>query len=153
MPRGRCWTPSSSPLRAVHGDGSRGFPDGAPHDQVIATCGLSVPYAWPGQSRPGGRIVAPWGDAVRQRRRRGPAGRLPRRPERVGDFHRAGEVHEAAGSAPAAVVHSAYVAAAWPTVASRAHRPRRRRSPGSGSARGGLRSGSASRTVCVVRRG
>ncbi|GAA2411774.1 methyltransferase domain-containing protein [Streptomyces glaucosporus] len=50
------------PVRVVHGDGSRGFPDGAPYDRVIATCGLrSVPYAWVEQCRPGGRIVVPWG--------------------------------------------------------------------------------------------
>ncbi|SEP85210.1 protein-L-isoaspartate(D-aspartate) O-methyltransferase [Streptomyces radiopugnans] len=50
------------PVRVVHGDGSRGFSDGAPYDRIIATCGLrSVPYAWVEQCRPGGLVVAPWG--------------------------------------------------------------------------------------------
>lgn len=49
-------------LRVVCGDGFKGFPDAAPYDRIIATCGLrSIPYAWVEQSRPGGAIVAPWG--------------------------------------------------------------------------------------------
>lgn len=54
--------------RAGHGgtvvvaDGAAGFPDKAPYDRVIATCGLrSVPYPWVGQCAPGGLIVVPWG--------------------------------------------------------------------------------------------
>ncbi|MGX1728740.1 methyltransferase domain-containing protein [Streptomyces diastaticus] len=51
-----------APVRVVHGDGFQGFPEGAPYDRVIATCGLrSLPFAWVRQSRPGGVIVAPWG--------------------------------------------------------------------------------------------
>ncbi|WP_327706187.1 protein-L-isoaspartate(D-aspartate) O-methyltransferase [Streptomyces decoyicus] len=50
------------PLRVVHGDGFQGYPEGAPYDRVIATCGLrSLPFAWVEQCRPGGVIVAPWG--------------------------------------------------------------------------------------------
>ncbi|MEU6328935.1 protein-L-isoaspartate(D-aspartate) O-methyltransferase [Streptomyces sp. NPDC047049] len=50
------------PLHVVHGDGFQGYPDGAPYDRVIATCGLrSIPPAWLEQCRPGGVIVAPWG--------------------------------------------------------------------------------------------
>ncbi|MGI5353284.1 methyltransferase domain-containing protein [Streptomyces sp. CA-250714] len=50
-----------TPLSVV-GDGARGYPDGAPYDRVITTCGVSrVPYAWVEQTRTGGVIVAPWG--------------------------------------------------------------------------------------------
>lgn len=50
------------PVRVVHGDGARGFPEAAPYDRIIATCGLrALPYAWVEQCRPGGVIVAPWG--------------------------------------------------------------------------------------------
>ncbi|MGW3010656.1 protein-L-isoaspartate(D-aspartate) O-methyltransferase [Streptomyces sp. NPDC001219] len=50
------------PLRVVHGDGLQGYPEAAPYDRVIATCGLrALPFAWVAQCRPGGVIVAPWG--------------------------------------------------------------------------------------------
>ncbi|MBT2527719.1 methyltransferase domain-containing protein [Streptomyces sp. ISL-99] len=50
------------PVRVVHGDGFKGFPDGAPYDRIIATCGLrSIPFAWVQQCKPEGAIVAPWG--------------------------------------------------------------------------------------------
>ncbi|MFC5720324.1 methyltransferase domain-containing protein [Streptomyces gamaensis] len=50
------------PVRVVHGDGARGFPEAAPYDRVIATCGLrAVPFSWVEQCRPGGVVVAPWG--------------------------------------------------------------------------------------------
>ncbi|WSU15413.1 methyltransferase domain-containing protein [Streptomyces albidoflavus] len=53
---------SGAPVRVVHGDGFRGFPEGAPYDRIVATCGLrSLPFAWVRQARPGAVIVAPWG--------------------------------------------------------------------------------------------
>ncbi|MFI8435166.1 methyltransferase domain-containing protein [Streptomyces sp. NPDC079020] len=49
-------------VRVAVGDGNRGLPDGAPFDRVIATYAVeSVPWKWVEQTRPGGRIVTPWG--------------------------------------------------------------------------------------------
>ncbi|MFF2143037.1 methyltransferase domain-containing protein [Kitasatospora sp. NPDC058190] len=46
----------------VVGDGSKGHPDSAPYDRVIATCSVRrVPPTWVAQTKPGGVIVAPWG--------------------------------------------------------------------------------------------
>ena len=43
-------------------DGVAGWSAGAPYDRVIATYAVDrVPWAWVGQTRPGGRIVVPWG--------------------------------------------------------------------------------------------
>lgn len=48
---------------AVHvGDGAAGWLQGSPFDRVIATYAVEeVPWAWVEQTRPGGRIVTPWG--------------------------------------------------------------------------------------------
>ncbi|MFJ9035746.1 methyltransferase domain-containing protein [Streptomyces sp. NPDC102406] len=44
----------------VTGDGTRGCVERAPYDRIMATCALrSVPTAWLGQCRPGGRILMP----------------------------------------------------------------------------------------------
>jgi hypothetical protein len=47
-------------ITTVIGDGSLGYPAGAPYDRVIATAAARyLPYPWVAQTRPGGRIVAP----------------------------------------------------------------------------------------------
>ncbi|WP_236700615.1 methyltransferase domain-containing protein [Allosalinactinospora lopnorensis] len=45
----------------VVGDGTEGWPEGAPYDRLHVTCGVrEIPYTWVEQTRPGGVIVAPW---------------------------------------------------------------------------------------------
>ncbi len=52
------WKPT-----VVCGDGARGVPSEAPFDRVLATVAAKqIPYAWVDQTRPGGMIVAPWGN-------------------------------------------------------------------------------------------
>ncbi|MET9483275.1 methyltransferase domain-containing protein [Streptomyces sp. NPDC006638] len=49
-------------VRVVVGDGGTGWPAGAPYDRVMATYAVDrIPWAWVAQTRPGGRIVTPWG--------------------------------------------------------------------------------------------
>lgn len=49
----------------VTGDGAHGVPARAPFDRIIATCAPpSVPPAWLGQCRPGGRILVPYATGV-----------------------------------------------------------------------------------------
>ncbi|MGK5549253.1 methyltransferase domain-containing protein [Streptomyces sp. URMC 127] len=49
-------------VHVVVGDGTGGWPPGAPFDRVISTYAVeTVPWAWVEQTRPGGRIVTPWG--------------------------------------------------------------------------------------------
>ncbi|WP_432155001.1 methyltransferase domain-containing protein [Streptomyces tricolor] len=44
------------------GDGNHGWAPDAPYDRVIATYAVeTIPWAWVEQTRPGGRIVTPWG--------------------------------------------------------------------------------------------
>ncbi|WP_234313792.1 methyltransferase domain-containing protein [Streptomyces sp. NBRC 109706] len=44
------------------GDGTAGWPGGAPFDRLISTFAVeTVPWAWVEQTSPGGRIVTPWG--------------------------------------------------------------------------------------------
>jgi methyltransferase of ATP-grasp peptide maturase system len=53
----------SSPA-VVTGDGADGHAPGAPYDRVIATASVrTVPYTWVAQTRPGGIILTPWGNA------------------------------------------------------------------------------------------
>ncbi|MFC5183450.1 methyltransferase domain-containing protein [Actinomadura harenae] len=45
----------------VVGDGSEGWPQGAPYDAIHVTAGVrDIPPAWLKQLRPGGRVVMPW---------------------------------------------------------------------------------------------
>jgi len=49
-------------VTVIAGDGALGYPPGAPYDRVLATAAChKVPRAWIEQTRPGGRIVTPWG--------------------------------------------------------------------------------------------
>jgi protein-L-isoaspartate(D-aspartate) O-methyltransferase len=49
-------------VTVVTGDGGHGHPPGAPYDRVISTANVNqVPYAWVAQTRPGGRVLTPWG--------------------------------------------------------------------------------------------
>ncbi|WP_033328807.1 methyltransferase domain-containing protein [Streptomyces yerevanensis] len=53
---------SGYPPLVVAGDGRDGYPDRAPYDRLIATCGFStVPAAWLEQVKPAGMIVCPLG--------------------------------------------------------------------------------------------
>lgn len=52
---------AGAPVTTRVGDGSRGRPDTAPYDRVILTYAVdTVPWPLIAQTRPGGRIVAPW---------------------------------------------------------------------------------------------
>ncbi|MFJ4474807.1 methyltransferase domain-containing protein [Streptomyces xanthochromogenes] len=49
-------------VQVINRDGLKGYPEGAPYDRIIVTCGLrSIPFTWVEQCRPGAVIVAPWG--------------------------------------------------------------------------------------------
>ncbi|WP_086819841.1 methyltransferase domain-containing protein [Allokutzneria sp. NRRL B-24872] len=51
-------------VTVVCGDGLEGCPELAPFDRIIATANAQrIPYAWVEQTKPGGRIVCPWGTA------------------------------------------------------------------------------------------
>ncbi|MGW6506941.1 methyltransferase domain-containing protein [Streptomyces niveus] len=49
-------------VTVVAGDGQRGYAPGGPYDRVESTYAVdTVPWEWVAQTRPGGRIVTPWG--------------------------------------------------------------------------------------------
>jgi len=51
-------------VMVITGDGAQGYPPRAPYDRVLSTVAAQhVPYAWVAQTRPGGRVVTPWGTA------------------------------------------------------------------------------------------
>jgi protein-L-isoaspartate(D-aspartate) O-methyltransferase len=51
-------------VSVITGDGAEGYPPGAPYDRVISTAAAAeVPHAWVAQTRPGGRVLTPWGTA------------------------------------------------------------------------------------------
>jgi protein-L-isoaspartate O-methyltransferase len=51
-------------VRVITGDGTEGYPPGAPYDRVISTAAAAeVPYAWVAQTTPGGLVLTPWGTA------------------------------------------------------------------------------------------
>ena len=51
-------------ITVVTGDGALGYPPRAPYDRIIATVSVQrVPYPWIAQTRPGGRVLSPWGNA------------------------------------------------------------------------------------------
>ncbi len=51
-------------VTVVTGDGVPGYPPRAPYDRVLSTAAVQhLPYAWVAQTRPGGRVVTPWGTA------------------------------------------------------------------------------------------
>lgn len=50
--------------QVVTGDGGRGWPGRGPYDRVLSTAAVeTIPYPWVQQTRPGGRVVTPWGNA------------------------------------------------------------------------------------------
>jgi protein-L-isoaspartate(D-aspartate) O-methyltransferase len=52
-----------SNVRIVEGDGTLGWPEGAPFDAIVAAAsGSHVPQSWIAQLKPGGRIVMPIGN-------------------------------------------------------------------------------------------
>lgn len=51
-------------VTVVTSNGEHGYPPRAPYDRVLSTVACQeVPYAWVAQTRPGGRVVTPWGTA------------------------------------------------------------------------------------------
>ncbi len=51
-------------VTVITGDGAHGYPPQAPYDQILSTAAVGhVPTAWVTQTRPGGRVITPWGTA------------------------------------------------------------------------------------------
>jgi protein-L-isoaspartate(D-aspartate) O-methyltransferase len=52
----------SLPVTVITSDGAKGYSPHAPYDRVIATAAVhQVPYSWVAQTRPGGKVLTPWG--------------------------------------------------------------------------------------------
>ncbi|MCO1576672.1 methyltransferase domain-containing protein [Crossiella sp. SN42] len=59
-------TRTGHPVHVTCADGTLGCPERAPFDRVVATVaavGDGLPYPWVEQTRPGGMILTPWGNA------------------------------------------------------------------------------------------
>jgi protein-L-isoaspartate(D-aspartate) O-methyltransferase len=51
-------------VTVITGDGAHGYHPRAPYDRVLSTAAVQhVPHAWVAQTRPGGRVLTPWGTA------------------------------------------------------------------------------------------
>jgi protein-L-isoaspartate(D-aspartate) O-methyltransferase len=51
-------------VTVITGDGAHGYPPRAPYDRILSTAAVGhVPTAWVTQTRPGGRVITPWGTA------------------------------------------------------------------------------------------
>ncbi len=58
----RVLTTTGYPITVITADGTQGYPPHAPYDRVMSTAAVQqVPYPWVAQTRPGGRILTPWG--------------------------------------------------------------------------------------------
>ncbi len=52
------------PVTVITADGGEGYPPHAPYDRIISTASVQhLPYPWVAQTRPGGKILTPWGSA------------------------------------------------------------------------------------------
>jgi protein-L-isoaspartate(D-aspartate) O-methyltransferase len=50
------------PVTVITADGTNGYPPHAPYDRIMSTAAVQhVPYPWVAQTRPGGKILTPWG--------------------------------------------------------------------------------------------
>lgn len=62
--RGALGRAGAADVTVVTGDGAAGYPPRAPYDRVLSTAAVThMPYAWVAQTRPGGRMITPWGTA------------------------------------------------------------------------------------------
>ncbi|MGH3824223.1 MAG: methyltransferase domain-containing protein [Pseudonocardiaceae bacterium] len=58
----RALTTSGYPVTVITADGTQGYPPHAPYDRIMSTAAVQqVPYPWVAQTRPGGKILTPWG--------------------------------------------------------------------------------------------
>lgn len=58
----RALTTSGYPLAMITADGAWGYLPHAPYERIIFKVAVhQVPYPWVAQTRPGGKILTPWG--------------------------------------------------------------------------------------------